>query len=98
MRSFFTFFTLLAVSLAVQAQQPSGTPCYYTCPGQDDAGFALGPGSQYDQDSNGVLFCSYPAFPNEPADDFWCDYDDVRVLTPINLWNLCRSYDSFFRV
>ncbi|KAF7348282.1 hypothetical protein MSAN_01781900 [Mycena sanguinolenta] len=68
----------IAIALAsiAQAQQPSGTPqCTATCPGTDEAGFPVGSGSNYDNNSGGVLFCSYPAFGGEDPNDFYCTYD-----------------------
>lgn len=47
-------------------------PTSYSCPPTDNAGFAVGPGS--DTTSN-PIFCSYPAFSGENPDDFYCTYD-----------------------
>ncbi|KZP20818.1 hypothetical protein FIBSPDRAFT_861260 [Athelia psychrophila] len=71
-------FVLLAVvpSVATAALLPraSGSPsCVAQCPASDAAGFPLGETS----DTNGILFCSYPAFAGESSDDFYCDYNDT---------------------
>ncbi|KAF7348268.1 hypothetical protein MSAN_01780400 [Mycena sanguinolenta] len=67
----------IALASVAQAQQPSGTPqCTTSCPPQDEASFPVGSGSSYTSDSGGVLFCSYPAFPGENPDDFYCTYND----------------------
>ena len=41
----------------------------FTCPSTDEAGFPLGYTSTY------PIFCSYPAFPGENPDDFYCIYN-----------------------
>ncbi|KIK05429.1 hypothetical protein K443DRAFT_77394, partial [Laccaria amethystina LaAM-08-1] len=47
----------LTVVHAVPGGQPSNVPtCTYTCPPKDQANFSLGTHN----DSNGILFCSYP--------------------------------------
>ncbi|KAG8863914.1 hypothetical protein FRB97_005173 [Tulasnella sp. 331] len=50
----------------------SGASSCVTCPPQDAAGFPVGTQS----DSGGVIFCSYPAFPGENPNDFFCRYND----------------------
>jgi len=69
---------------------PSSTPpanCY-TCPGADSLGFTVGSTS----DSNGALFCSYPAVPGEDPNDFFCNYSDTTgALTDDNDAGLCPT-------
>ena len=48
----------------------------YVCPPQDNAGFPVGSPPNYQSDSGGVWFCSYPAFTNENPNDFYCTYSD----------------------
>lgn len=70
---YFTLSALLAfatVHAKPQAGTPSGTPSAYSCPGTDLAAFPLGTNN-----SDGTtLFCSYPAFPGEDPNDFYCKY------------------------
>ena len=70
--------TALLAGLAAQsrAQQPSPpAACTYACPSSDEGGFALADPTS----NNGVLTCSYPAFPGESPTDFYCEYDAVCV-------------------
>ncbi|KIJ94055.1 hypothetical protein K443DRAFT_684076 [Laccaria amethystina LaAM-08-1] len=74
--SFFTLIALFALAAvrAVPAGQPSGAPsCTHTCPSTDQAGFPLGNSS----DDGTTLFCSYPAFPGEDPNDFFCKYSST---------------------
>ncbi|KZP04963.1 hypothetical protein FIBSPDRAFT_806182 [Athelia psychrophila] len=86
-------FVLLAVvpSVAGAALLPraSGSPsCVAQCPASDGAGFPLGDTS----DTNGILFCSYPAVPGESPEDFYCDYNDTTgALVTDNDAGLCPS-------
>ncbi|KAJ7260448.1 hypothetical protein B0H12DRAFT_958916, partial [Mycena haematopus] len=66
----------LSFMAIAQAAQPSGTPsCTESCPSQDGAGFPLGADPTYYSSSGGVLFCSYPAYPGENPNDFFCTYN-----------------------
>ena len=46
-------------------------PPHQHCPAQDGAGFTLG---EHDETTD-PIFCSYPAFPGENPNDFFCTYD-----------------------
>jgi hypothetical protein len=60
----------------------------YTCPPQDDGGFTLGQTGTM----NGDLFCSYPAFPGENPDDFYCLYSFATgALVTDNDAGLCPA-------
>jgi hypothetical protein len=51
-------------------------------------GFVLGQHS----DTAGVLFCSYPAVPDEDPNDFSCTYNDANgALIKDNNQDLCLS-------
>jgi hypothetical protein len=92
--SFFTLIALFALAAvrAVPAGQPSGAPsCTHTCPSTDQAGFPLGNSS----DDGTTLFCSYPAFPGEDPNDFFCKYSSVSlplVSAPLTSADEVRIY------
>ena len=72
----FTLSALLALAAvhAAPQGQPSNVPtCTFSCPPQDQSGFALGVHS----DDGTNLFCSYPAVEGEDPNDFFCKYSDV---------------------
>lgn len=74
---YFTLSALLAfatVHAKPQGGTPSGAPTTgYTCPPADLATFPVGTNN-----SDGTtLFCSYPAFPGEDPNDFFCQYSVV---------------------
>ena len=48
----------------------SGSAPGFTCPSADNAGFGLG----NSDDTSDPIFCSYPAFPGEEPNDFFCTY------------------------
>ncbi|KDQ52519.1 hypothetical protein JAAARDRAFT_111511, partial [Jaapia argillacea MUCL 33604] len=45
----------------------------YSCPGADEAGFPLASNNN----DGTTIFCSYPAFPGEDANDFFCTYSNA---------------------
>jgi hypothetical protein len=49
----------------------------YSPPPEDEAGFPAGTGPGDESDSGAVLFISYPAFPGENPNDFYCTYSDT---------------------
>jgi hypothetical protein len=73
---------------SIQDQATVTGPAAYNCPPQDEAGFPLGDSSN----SGGVLFCSYPAFPGENPNDFFCNYNSSSgVLTQDNDAGFCPA-------
>jgi len=74
---FIPFFFLLtlcpAIANAALAPRASGVSSCFVCPSTDEGGFSSGDNS----DTNDVLFCSYPAFPGEDPNDFFCTYNDA---------------------
>ncbi|KAJ7260449.1 hypothetical protein B0H12DRAFT_1069685 [Mycena haematopus] len=72
------YFAVALSFMSAQAPQPSGTPsCTATCALNDDAGTLLGAGPYYYSISGGVLFCSYPSYPDEDPNDWYCTYDST---------------------
>lgn len=72
------FAALLSMAILVHARaSPSGTPTSYICPSEDSAGFSLGARNE-DTDP---MFCSYPAFPGENPDAFFCTYSMVCFVS-----------------
>jgi hypothetical protein len=66
----------LTVVHAVPGGQPSNVPtCTYTCPPKDQANFSLGTHN----DSNGILFCSYP-ISSRSEHSYHCIYSKVSRL------------------
>ncbi|KAL8278864.1 hypothetical protein RQP46_008735 [Phenoliferia psychrophenolica] len=84
--------TVLAAILGLVAVTFAQSPvpgCTQTCPEFDTAGFALGPGTS---DTDGSLFCSYPAFPGENPNDFFCTYNDsTGALITDNNAGFCQD-------
>ncbi|KAJ7242568.1 hypothetical protein B0H12DRAFT_959496, partial [Mycena haematopus] len=67
------YIAALSFIVIVQATLPSSTPssCTAACPISDAAGFPLGQSS-----SDGTKwFCSYPSYPGENPNDFYCKYE-----------------------
>ena len=76
--SFFTLIALFALAAvrAVPSGQPSDVPsCTFTCPSQDLAGFPL----DIHSNDGTTLSCSYPIFPGEDPNDFFCKYSSVSL-------------------
>jgi hypothetical protein len=74
----FNFFAfLISMAVLVRARDgPSTIPSAYTCPPQDEAGFAL----ENSDVTTDPIFCSYPAFPGEDPNDFFCTYSMVCYI------------------
>jgi hypothetical protein len=83
MRVVLTILTTLLAALTAHAvpqgkgggpSQASTLACF-VCPPADKAGVLLG----HSDTSTNPIFCSYPAFPGENPDDFYCTYDAVSI-------------------
>jgi hypothetical protein len=84
------FASLAAVCLAAAgavsavpaaAPAPSGTPCTYSCPAADEAGFELGRSSKPNANT---LRCDYPGTPGETG-LYFCNYNSaVRRVPPLS--------------
>ncbi len=62
----------------------------YTCPSQDSAGFSVGTTNYATE----PIFCSYPAYAGENANDFYCTYSSVcflRLSQPV----ACSKFYAF---
>jgi hypothetical protein len=91
-RSIKCFASLAAVCLAAAgavsavpaaAPAPSGTPCTYSCPAADEAGFELGRSSK---PNASTLRCDYPGTPGETG-LYFCNYTSA-VRSPMLLYEL----------
>ena len=62
-----------AVGSSIADQATVSAPMTYVCPAHNLAGSALDPSPT---DSGGVWICSYPLYPGESPDPFYCTYRD----------------------
>ena len=62
-----------AVGSSIADQATVSAPMTYACPAHNLAGSALDPSPT---DSGGVWICSYPLYPGESPDPFYCTYSD----------------------
>ncbi|KAG8917114.1 hypothetical protein FRC03_003660 [Tulasnella sp. 419] len=83
-------FLLIASLVTAKPLRPrtSPTPCVYSCPSTDQAGFPLDPNAPNNSGQSG-LYCDYPAVPGATG-DFYCIYDpSTGALTTDNDAGLC---------
>jgi uncharacterized repeat protein (TIGR01451 family) len=64
---------------------PTAASAQFTCPSQDNAGFALGQSNL----TTNPIFCSYPAIQGENPNDFFCTYSQTTG-------NLVQDHDAGF--
>ncbi len=70
---FSTLACLSLVSAAAHPRRSSLPSCNATCPPMDLSEYSLG---NYNTDSD-PIFCSYPGFPEEDPNAYFCKYDKV---------------------
>jgi hypothetical protein len=75
-----TLLSFIAAAFVVGSYAQSNTPNCFTCPPEDQLGFAVGQKNE----ATDPIFCSYPAVEGEDPNDFFCTYSFVCSL---NTWS-----------